>query len=63
MTGFILGIICTVGFIGGNDAAKTLMTKVHKNDEKELAKLKIPGYAIYSYFIFKRSQSNEKKDS
>jgi len=60
MTGFILGIICTVLFIGGNDAAKTLMEKIHKNNEKELAKLKIPGYAIYSYYVFKRSQSNDK---
>ena len=59
MTGFILGILCTVGFIGVNNAAKTLMTKVHQNNDEEMAKMKIPGYAIYSYIMFKKGNDNE----
>lgn len=59
MTGFILGVIFTLGFIAGNDAAKTLMTKVHANNDEEMAKMKIPGYPMYSYYKFKRSQSND----
>jgi len=59
MTGFILGILCTVAFIGANNAMKTLMTKVHQNNDEEMAKMKIPGYAIYSYIMFKRGTNNE----
>ena len=58
MISFILGIVVTLGFIAGNDAAKTLMRKVHANNDEEMAKMKIPGYPIYSYYRFKRSQTN-----
>ena len=61
MTGFILGVIFTVAFIGGDNAAKTLMTKINTNNDEELTKMKIPGYSLYAYYKFKRSQSDGDK--
>jgi len=56
MTGFVIGIIFSAVAFACNDAAKTLMVKIHENDAEELAKMKIPGYPIYSYFVFKRKE-------
>lgn len=52
MDGFIVGIVVTIVFIYGNGAAKDVMSKVHQNNQAEMGKLKIPGYAIYSYIKF-----------
>ena len=59
MDGCIFGIIAAIVFIYGNDAAKIIMSKVHQNNQEKMAKLKIPGYAIYSYIMFIRDRKNE----
>lgn len=59
MTGFILGIILTVAFTYGNSAAKDIMSKVHANNKEEMAKMKLPGYAIYSYIMFIKERAND----
>lgn len=51
---FLLGIIVAIVLYKTNDALKSIMTKIHENTPEELSKLKIPGYAFYSYYRFKR---------
>lgn len=61
MTGFFWGVLLTAAFVAGNNAAKKHMTKIHSNNDSILAKMKIPGYAIYSYIIFLKERYDEKK--
>jgi len=57
--GFLLGVVGTIGFIAVNDALKNIMVKVHQHDPNELAKLKIPGYAMYSYYQYKQTLKDQ----
>lgn len=63
MTGFIWGVIVTAVFVACNNAAKKYMTKIHANDEKKISRMRIPGYAIYSYIMFLKDTRDEKKNS
>ena len=56
---FLEGMVFMAVFIGLNDAAKHVMTKVKQNNEPELKKMKIWGYPIYSYVRFKIGMDNE----
>jgi hypothetical protein len=52
MTGFISGMIVMAVIWGVNAATRNIMSKIHKNNVEEMARLKIPVYPIISYIRF-----------
>ena len=56
MNALCFGIILFVFIWGVNEASRSIMSKVHQYNRKELAKLNIPFYPIISYVKFRISK-------
>ena len=56
------GMILFAFIWGVNEAARSIMSKVHQYNGKELAKLNIPFYPIISYAKFRMSKKKDDEE-
>lgn len=58
---FILGVGTGILLYVVDERLRETMKKIHKNDPAETARLKIPGYSIYSWIRFKKEVQDSEK--